>query len=97
MSHTLSHRELDVLNILYRSRSLAPNRGYHSGKLRRVVTRNMEIDNNEFDDLIKGLLNKGLITTLGKSPVKYYISDRSAVINALNDNGYPTFLNRRIQ
>ena len=95
MSHTLTKRELELLNILYRSRSLASNRGYHSGKLRRIITRNMGLDKNEFDDLIQGLLNKGLITTIGKSPVKYYISDPGAAIKVLIDHGYTTVTGTR--
>ena len=97
LSCSLSHNELEVLNIIYRGRSLSAKRGYHSDKLRSRVTKGLGIDNKEFDGLIQGLLNKGFITTIGKSPVKYYISDRSSVINALNDHGYRTFMNQRIR
>ncbi|MCD6275380.1 MAG: hypothetical protein J7J42_01390 [Thermoplasmata archaeon] len=41
----------------------------------------------EYDDCIQSLLNRGFIARIGKSPCKYYISNKSAVARALSKCG----------
>ena len=85
----LSDEEIFVLKTLWKSRNFKSDEGYHSKKLKKWYLRKSEKEGweMEFDDCIQRLLNKGYIAKIGKSPHKYYISDRDAVAMALTKCG----------
>jgi len=85
MSCGLSVDELFILNVLYKGRNLASNRGYHCNKLERLYVKNFSL---KFDKTIKNLLNKGYIAQIRKQDIKYYISDLKAMSFALRSHGY---------
>jgi len=85
MSCGLSVDELFILNVLYRGRNLASNRGYHCNKLETLYVKKFSL---KFDKTIKNLLNKGYIAQIRKQDIKYYISDLKAMNFALGSHGY---------
>ena len=85
MSCGLSDDELFILNVLYKSRNLASNRGYHCKKLENLYFKKFSL---KFDKAIKNLLNKGYIAQIRKKDIKYYISDLKAMNFALGSHGY---------
>lgn len=82
----LSNDELFILNVLYRGRNLASNRGYHCKKLENLYIKKYSL---KFDKAIQNLLNKGYIAQIRKQDIKYYISDSKAMNFALGSHGYP--------
>lgn len=85
MSCGLSVDELFILNVLYKGRNLASNRGYHCNKLEKLYVKKFSL---KFDKTIKNLLNKGYIAQIRKQDIKYYISDLKAMNFALGSHGY---------
>ena len=85
MECELSEEEIFVLKVLVKSRNFKSSAGYHHDKLRKWYLRKAEKEGweMEFDDCIQNLLNRGYIARIGKSPPKYYISDKKAVTMAL--------------
>jgi len=91
MACELPEESLFILNILYKNRNFAINRGYHSDKLSTLYSRKFK--GNEFlkfKEAIKRLLNDGYITLIKKKEDKYYISDMKKAVFALTSHGYNT-------
>ena len=82
----LSDDELFILDVLYKGRNLASNRGYHCKKLENLHDKKCSF---KFSKAIKNLLNKGYLTSINKKELKYYISDSKAMYIALGSHGYP--------
>ena len=89
MDCELTEEEIFVLSTLWKSRNFRSDEGYHSKKLEKWYLRKAEKENwsVEFDECIQNLLNRGFIAAIGKSPPKYYISDKKAVAMALTKCG----------
>lgn len=89
MDCELAEGEIFILSVLWKSRNFRSDEGYHSKKLEKWYLRKAKKENwsMEFDECIQNLLNRGLIATIGKSPPKYYISDKKAVAMALTKCG----------
>ena len=85
MDCELAEEEIFILSVLWKSRNFRSDEGYHSKKLEKWYLRKAKKENwsMEFDECIQNLLNRGFIATIGKSPPKYYISDKKAVAMAL--------------
>lgn len=84
MSCGLSEDELFILNLLYRNRCLAKDRGFHSKKLEHLYIKKFS---SNFERAIKNLL-KGYIAPIKKKELKYYISDIKKMSFALGSHGY---------
>ncbi len=89
MGCELSEEEIFVLNTLWKSRSFRSDAGYHTDKLKKWYSKKAKREGweKEYEDCIQNLLNRGLIARIGKSPYKYYISDKKAVAMALSECG----------
>lgn len=85
MTCGLNDEDLFVLNLLYSNRCLRSDRGYHSAKLARLFRVKFEED---VEDTVKRLVNKGYLSPIGKSPPKYYIADKPLTFFALGQHGY---------
>lgn len=85
MSCDLSDDALYILNILYTDRCFASNRGYHSKKLERILSRKTS---SNHQNIIRELQNGGYITAIKKSELKYYISCMPKTVFALNSHGF---------
>lgn len=85
MSCGLSDDALYVLNILYTSRCFKSDSGYHSKKLEKIISKKTPL---KFEDIIKELQRDGYITQIRKKEIKFYISDMSRAIVALNLHSY---------
>ncbi len=95
MSCGLSDNELFILNILYKNRNFASNRGQHCKKLEDIFERKYP-PQLKFEKSIKSLLNKGYITQIRKKEIKYYISDIKITSFALGSHGY-SVVNGRVR
>ena len=86
MGCKLTEEELFVLKTLWKSRNFRPDEGYHSKKLKKIYLKKAEKENwaMKFEVCIQHLLNRGYIATIGKSPPKYFISDKKAVVRAVS-------------
>lgn len=85
MSCGLSDDELFILNLLYKKRCLAKDRGFHSKKLEDLYIKKFS---SNFERAIKNLLNHGYIAPIKKQDLKYYISDMKKMSIALGSHGY---------
>lgn len=85
----LSCEEIFVLHTLWKSRCFRSDAGYHTDKLEKWYSKKAKKERweMEYDDCIQSLLNRGFIARIGKSPCKYYISNKSAVAMALSKCG----------
>jgi hypothetical protein len=86
MSCGLSDDALQVLYILYHSKCFRDDRGYHSKKLEKIISKKIH---SNFEDVIKELKREGHITQIKKKEIKFYISDMPRAIGALNLHGFP--------
>lgn len=85
MTCNLGEEELFILNLLYSKRNLRPDAGYHSDKLNKLFKKKFAKD---VKDALKRLVNEGYLAPIGKSPPKYYISDKPRAFFALGQHGY---------
>jgi len=91
MTCGLSDDELFILNILYKNRGFAKDRGFHSKKLEHLYIKKCSSD---FEKSIKNLLIKGCIATVKKQELKYYISDIKITSFALGSHNYSVIKGR---
>lgn len=91
MTCGLSDDELFILNILYKNRCFAKDRGFHSKKLGHLYIKKFPFD---FEKSIKNLLKKGYIATVKKQELKYYISDIKITSFALGSHNYTVIKGR---
>lgn len=91
MTCDLGEEELFILNLLYSKRNLRSDAGYHSDKLNKLFRKKF---NKDAKDALKRLVNEGYLSSIGKSPPKYYISDKPKAFSALDQHGYSVILGR---
>lgn len=84
MTCGLNKRELFILNALYGDQCIAPNRSFNLGVIAKQF-RDKFGENPE--DVAKGLKNKGYLTSIPKKDIKYYISNLSKAVSAINQHG----------
>ncbi len=80
----LSGIEIQILYILYRNKNFKTSAGYHREKLRRILRKKYDDD---FDEAITNLSNRGCIAAIRKDDPKYYIADLSQVYGILRNHG----------
>jgi len=85
MTCGLSDEELFILYRLYTSRCFKASSGYHSKKLSNLIRKKFNKDSKKN---IQKLKNEGYIGTVGKSPGKYYIADKTRSFCALGQHGF---------
>ncbi|QSZ67000.1 hypothetical protein RJ40_05570 [Methanofollis aquaemaris] len=89
MSSELTEETLFILNLLYKRRSVRSDRGYHSEMLKKLYLKKFPgRDHLSFKKALKILLNEGYITKIAKKEDKYYISNISKAVSALENHGY---------
>jgi len=76
--------EIQILYILYRNKNFKTDAGYHREKLKKVMRK--KYDDN-FDDAIANLKNRGYIATIKKREPKYYILNLGETWSVLNSHG----------
>ena len=86
MTCDLGDEELFIINLLYSKRNFRSDAVYHSDKLNKLFRKKF---NRDAKDVIKRLTNVGYISSIGKSPPKYYICDKPKAFSALDQHGYP--------
>ncbi|MFZ3383923.1 MAG: hypothetical protein WA144_08360 [Candidatus Methanoperedens sp.] len=91
MTCGLSENELFILNMLYTHRNFNPSAGLNSKLMRRIYIQKYSDD---FEDVIKNVINKGYVGPIKKKDMKYYISNKPKAIFALHSHGYPVILGR---
>ncbi len=91
MTCGLSDNELFILNLLYSHRNFKPSAGLNSKLMRKIYVQKFSDD---FEDIIRNLINKGYIGPVKKKDMKYYISNKPKAIFALKEHGYPVILGR---
>ena len=80
----LAGLEIQILYILYRNKNFKTSAGYHSGKLRRILSKKYDED---FDAAIARLSRIGCIAAIKKAEPKYYITDLGKVYTILRNHG----------
>lgn len=80
----LTGMEVQILYILYRNKNFKTSAGYHREKLRRILRKKFDQD---FDEALTNLKNRGCIATIRKDDPKYYIADLGAVYSILESHG----------
>ncbi len=91
MTCGLSDNELFILNLLYKRRNLKPSAGLNSKLMRKIYVQKYSDD---FEDVIRNLINTGYLGPIKKKDMKYYISKIPKAIFALKSHGYPVILGR---
>ena len=86
MSSDLESAHIFILYKLTRDHCFSSKRGFHSEKLEKLYKYKYHSD-PKFKNVIKDLVNRGLITEIGKSPPKYYISDMKEAFYVLSEHG----------
>ncbi len=84
MPCALTDMEIQILYILYRNKNFKTDAGYHSKKLRRILFKKFDQD---FDEAIANLRNKGYIATIKKDDPKYYIADIGKAYSVMKNHG----------
>lgn len=88
MGCTLTEEEKFVLSLLSSKRSLRKDRGYHEDKLKNLYRKKFgEKPKTTFKKCIQGLLNKGHIAPVGKSPEKYFLTNHGETFKAMGECG----------
>lgn len=91
MTCGLSDNELFILNLLYKRRNLKPSAGLNSKLMRKIYVQKFSDD---FEDVIRNLINTGYVGPIKKKDMKYYISDIPKTIVALKLHEYNVILGR---
>ncbi len=91
MTCGLSDNELFILNLLYQRRNLKPSAGLNSKLIEKIYVQKFSDD---FEDVIRNLINAGYLGPIKKKDMKYYISGIPKAIFALKSHGYPVIIGR---
>jgi hypothetical protein len=80
----LTDMEIQILYILYRNKNFKIEAGYQSEKLKKILRKKYDQD---FDEAISNLKNKGYIATIKKQEPKFYILDLGKAYSVLKNHG----------
>ena len=88
MGCTLTEEEKFILQLLKSGRNLSRDKGRHEDQIRKLYRRKFgDKPKISFKKCIQGLLNKGYIAPVGKSPEKYYLTNHGETFKVMGDCG----------